>query len=634
MLNEKTNTDQFVRNLIDDIEVKYDEQTSSIREIHEALKTASKKRTGKVGKPEFVFLSKEYLIVVEDKVDIDKLVVYTEDNKISKETKALQCYAVNGAVHYAKHIALNTSFKKIFAIGIAGDRKHHEIKPYFVSEDEVVGLTNLETFENLRPSNIERYFKLEVLKEVPPEEIELRDIITYSKDLHEDLRNYGQLSEQEKPLVVSAILLAMEDINFSINSLIGNDIKTDGDKIFEALKNYLEKVKVAPDVKKQVILDQFTFIKTRVQLNKVNNTLGKTPLRYFTESLDTNIRHAIKSNIKEDVLGRFYGEFVKYSGGDGKGLGIVLTPTHITELMCDLVGIKSMDVVLDPSTGTGTFLLSAMNKMIAQVINQNDIENIKRNQLHGVEIREDLFTIATTNMILRGDGKSNLRRNDIFSMSQEEMAKIKATVGLMNPPYSQAKTEDTQHLSELSFILKLLNSLEVRGRCAVIVPQSTMIGKNKNDKNIKKIILDGHTLESVVTLNKDTFYGVGTNPCIAVFTAGIPQDEEKRVKFINFSDDGYKVVKHIGLVATELAKDRKKQLLDAYFDKKEVPTSFMVKSNVTAEDEWLHSYFYYNDEIPTLEDFKNSIANFMTFEFNMRAHGKGYIFNGGEANES
>ena len=634
MPNEITLTDQFVRKNLDSLNLKYDEQGTSIKEVKEALKNGSKTGKGGVGKPEFVLQVKDFLIVIEDKKDNDKNIKWTDEKEISLETKAKTDYATNGAVHYAKHIAENSSFKKIFAIGITGDEKHHIIQPVYVTDQEIIILDELETLENFKEENIEGYYKTEVLKETPSEQIELQEIIKLSKQLHEDLRNYGQLSEHEKPLVVSAILLALQDVNFSIDMLIGNQVSKDGKKIFDSLSNYLDEVEVTPDFKKRTILDQFSFIKSRVKLNQIDSNLGKTPLRYFTEFIKDKILTAIKSNIKEDVLGRFYGEFVKYSGGDGKGLGIVLTPSHITDLMCDLVDLKPNDIVLDPCSGTAGFLISAMHKMLEKVdtldLSEDDKteykKKIKQNQLHGIEIREDLYTIATTNMILRGDGKSNLRRMDFINADIEDIQKINATVGLMNPPYSQAKNEATAHLSELSFIIRLLDSLAPNARCAVIVPQSTMIGKTKRDKENKKRLLKHHTLEAVITLNKETFYGVGTNPCIAVFTAHEPHDPEKRVKFFNFEDDGYVVRKHIGLVATELAKDRKKKLLDVYFDKDEAPTSFMVKSTIKATDEWLHSFYYFNDEIPSVEDFKKTMADYLTFEFDMRSHGKEYLF--------
>lgn len=164
-------------------------------------------------------------------------------------------------------------------------------------------------------------------------------------------------------------------------------------------------------------------------------------------------------------------------------------------------------------------------------------------------------------------------------------------------------------------------------RCAVIVPNSTMTGKTAEDKLVKEDIFSEHTLEGVISLNKNTFYRVGTVPCIAIFTAREPHPKDKKVKFINFEDDGFEVKKHIGLVETERAKDRKAYLLDCWFGKiTNYPTKFMVETTVEAKDEWLHSYYYYNDEIPNYDEFKNSIADYLTFEFNMISHGKGYLF--------
>ena len=49
----------------------------------------------------------------------------------------------------------------------------------------------------------------------------------------------------------------------------------------------------------------------------------------------------------EDFIGRFYGEFMSYSGGDGQSLGIILTPAHICELFCDLLDVQPTDIVLE-----------------------------------------------------------------------------------------------------------------------------------------------------------------------------------------------------------------------------------------------------------------------------------------------
>ena len=230
-------------------------------------------------------------------------------------------------------------------------------------------------------------------------------------------------------------------------------------------------------------------------------------------------------------------------------------------------------------------------------------------------------------MILRGDGQSNLICGDFFANDADDLQLLGATVGFMNPPYSQAKNAATAHLSELRFINHLLNSVVSGGRVAVIVPVSAMIGKTRDDKIVKGDILRRHTLEGVISLNKNTFYRIGTVPCVAVFTAGEPHLQSKRVKFINFEDDGFEVKKHVGLIETERAKDKKFYLLDCWHGKiKDAPSKFMVETTIEPQDEWLHSFYYYNDELPADVDFNNTVADYLTFEFNMIAHGREYLF--------
>lgn len=101
----------------------------------------------------------------------------------------------------------------------------------------------------------------------------------------------------------------------------------------------------------------------------------------------------------------------------------------------------------------------------------------------------------------------------------------------------------------------MLDSLSEDARAIVIIPQSSVTGKTTTEKTIKRNILKHHTLEGVITLNNNTFYGVGTNPCIAIFTAGVPHPKEEKCKFINFEDDGFIVAKHVGLVDNGTAKD-------------------------------------------------------------------------------
>lgn len=635
MANEKK-LDFFIGKLLESAKIDFTPNASSIKEIQDALKTASKKGTGKSGFPEFVGISNDFILVIEDKADIEKQVLYKDDNEqeISLDTKAVLDYAENGALHYANAIIQKTNFKKVFAFGCSGDEKHHIIRPIYVDTKGYKLLEKVENFENFSKANIDKFYKEQVLGETPQETLELEDILKKSSELHEHLRNYGQLGDAEKPLVVSALLLALSEKSFSIDSLTGDDVKTDGEKIFDALSTHMTRVDVKPEVKKQKVLDQFALIKNRQRLSQKDvkveiskdTYLEKTPLKFFAEYINKNILSSVITNTTEDVLGRFYGEFIRYSGGDGQTLGVVLTPKHITELFTELADLKPTDKIFDPCCGTGGFLIAGMHKMLSEATSQTDKSKIKQERIHGIETREDMFAIATTNMILRGDGKSNLINDDFLRRSSDELRANKYTVGFINPPYSQAKNKDTAHLSEINFIKHLLDSLADGARCMAIVPQSTMVGKTREDKLVKSKILEQHTLEGVITLNKNTFYGIGTNPCIAIFTAHKPHSRKKYCKFINYEDDGFVVSKHIGLVETERAKEKKAHLINCWLHDAPAESKFMVKTTIEPDDEWLHSFYYFNDEIPKEAEFEKTIGDYLTFEFSMIMQGRGYLF--------
>lgn len=636
MAKKEVKTDLWVYDLLRQAEIPFDAQGSEIKEINEALKTASKNGTGNVGFPEYICVVKDYLLVIEDKASLSKHIKLDSKNQISTEVNAVRDYAVNGALFYAKHLAKYTTYKKILAFGVSGDERKHKISPLYVDETEFHReLPEVQSFISFNEDNIDEYYTREVLKEDTDTEKETAEILKDAAVLHEDLRNYGNLLDTEKPLIVSGIMLALRETefkNFSISDLTGDAIKTDGQKIYDAIDSNLKRANVSPAVKKDKILGQFAFIKDTVKLNEIDEKLNKTPLKHFSEFLYSKIYRSIRySKSAEDYIGRFYGEFMSYSGGDGQTLGIILTPKHITQLFCDLLNLKPDDVVFDPCCGTAGFLIAAMHNMLKKADNDMQRKNIRQNQLHGIELRPNMFTIATTNMILRGDGKSNLINDDFLKQDPNKLQLKQATVGMMNPPYSQGSKQNP-NLYEIAFTEHLLDSLSVGARCAVIVPQSTMTGKSKEEASIKENILKNHTLEGVITLNKDTFYGVGTMPCIALFTAGEPHPANKICKFINFEDDGYKVAPHIGLLETESAKDKKQHLLDVWFDRIESETKFCVKTTIEADDEWLHSFYYFNDEIPTEADFEETIGDYLTFEFSMIMQGREYLFK--EKNEN
>ena len=630
MAKKEVKTDLWVYDLLKDAGIKLDPQGCSIKEVNEALKTASKKGTGNVGFPEYVGVVKDFLIVIEDKSDISFHEKLDKTGAISSETKDVMEYAINGALFYGRHLIKNTSYEKIIAFGVSGNAKRHKITPIYVEDTEpYTKLEDVESFISFNEDNIDDYYRKNILHEDTSEK-DLKTVLKDAADLHEDLRVYGSLGTREKPIVVSGILLALDEIergNFEIKSLKGDKIKTDGQKIFDAIESKLLRDPIKPERKRDKIFAQFNIFKTSEILNTINPTLEKTPLRYFAEFLYKHIYKTIKlTTTSEDYLGRFYSEFMSYGGGDGQELGIILTPKHITDLFCDLAQLKKDDVVLDPCCGTAGFLVAAMHHMLKLTDDESEKRHIRQKQLHGIEIEDYMFTIAVTNMILRGDGKSNIESADFLAFNSGELQLKGATVGMINPPYSLAKKKKNSALYEICFIEHMLDSLTPNARAIAIVPQSSVTGKTKEEQAVKENILKHHTLEGVITLNPDTFYGVGVNPCITIFTAGVPHPKNKECKFIDFREDGFKVSPHIGLIDTGNALDKRQHLLEVWTGRMEAPTKFCVKSTIEATDEWLHAFYYFNDEIPTEADFDKTIADYLTFEFSMIAQGRGYLF--------
>lgn len=651
MAKKEVEIDLWVAKQLDECDIKFDAQGSNTKEINDALKTASKRGTGKAGYPEYVAVIGDFVLVIEDKAALDKHINLTDKGVIDTEVKSVTGYAVNGAYFYGKHIAQNSNFKKVFAVGVSGDEKHRKITPLWVDDREgYKQLPDIESFVWFSPGNINEYYTRYVLEEATDVEKTTEQILKDAANLHEYLRTYGTLKDQDKPLVVAGILLALDEIEyggFSIDSLTGDQIagNRDGDKLMNAIRTRLTRSNVGPDAKKDKLLAEFGILQTSFRLNEINETLskkhgkthgetlGKTPLKFYTEFLYEHVFKNIKyQKTSEDFIGRFYGEFMSYSGGDGQTLGIILTPHHITDLMCDLVDIQPDDVVLDPTCGTAGFLISAMHKMLSMADSDQQRKNIKKKQLHGYELQSNMFAVAAANMILRRDGNSNLECSDFLGKEWAQVQLKGATVGLMNPPYSQGTKADPSQY-ELSFIKHMLNSLTEGARAAVIVPQSSMTGKSKAEQAFKDAIMKHHTLEGVITCNTDTFYGVGTNPVIAVFTAHEPHPKDRVCKFIDFRDDGYEVSAHVGLVEGNSAKDKRQHLLDVWFGRVEAPSKFCVESTVEPDDEWLHSFYYFNDEIPTDADFEKSIGDYLTFEFSMVMQNREYLFEEGADDE-
>ena len=290
MAKKEVKTDLWVARQLDDSKIKYDAQGSDVKEINDALQSASKRGTGNAGYPEYVAVVKDFVIVIEDKADLTKHQKLSNTGILSIDQKDIADYAVNGAYFYAKHIAQNSSFHKIFAIGVSGDEKHHKITPLYVDDrDGYKQLPDIESFTSFTAVNIDEYYTRYVLAEKTDVEKTTEEILKDAAELHEYLRTYGSLKDQDKPLVVSGILLALDDKFFKPDDLLGDETTTDGQLIYDAIQRRLKASNVGPDAKRDKLMSEFSIIRTSARLNEVDAKLGKTPLKFYTEFLKKNV---------------------------------------------------------------------------------------------------------------------------------------------------------------------------------------------------------------------------------------------------------------------------------------------------------------------------------------------------------
>jgi len=309
-----------------------------------------------------------------------------------------------------------------------------------------------------------------------------------------------------------------------------------------------------------------------------------------------------------DVVGQFYGEFLKYTGGDKKALGIVLTPRHITELFALLANVNKNSKVLDICAGTGGFLIAAMHQMMRSATTEAEKESIRKQRLIGVEQLPNMFTLAASNMILRGDGKANLHQSSCFDEAvTAAIKKLHCTVGLLNPPYSQ-KDED---LHEFYFIRHMLDCLKEGGTGVVVVPMSCAVGPHP----MKAEILKQNTLEAVMSLPDELFYPVGTIPCVMVFTAGVPHETSARKSWFGYwKRDGFTKTKHRGRVDLHNEWSEIRSRWVESFRNREVRAGESVMRQVGASDEWcVEAYMETDYSKLTRDQFEKAIRDYAVY---------------------
>ena len=635
------------------------EQESLNTEIDQALNDYFSKNGGKGGnRPDAKMILKandgrDYPILIEYKGYKDKLVKLDDEGNVANKTAKNQpdftninSYAVNGAVHYANAVLHYTSYTDVIAIGVTGHKSTdgkiiHQIGVYYVSKSnfgigqKVADYTDLsflkkehfsEFIEKVKQLSLPQK-EIERLKERREQEI-MASLVKLNNDIFKSEKG---LSENDRVYLVAASIMAtLGDVDNKVYPLTKADLKsseernnTDGDIMLRKIESFLDAKKLPKD-KKDLIVRTLQNTLTTDNINKPTD--GESQLKRVFIKIVDDLGIYYKIGLTTDFTGKLFNEMYSWLGFTQDQLNdVVLTPSYVSTLLCRLARVNKDSYVWDFATGSAGLLVAAMNEMLIDA--KNTIKSpeklalkeaeIKANQLLGLEILSNVYMLAVLNMIMMGDGSSNILNKDSLAFNGhygfgKTDEKFPADAFVLNPPYSAEG-------NGMIFVEKALSMME-KGYAAIIIQNSAGSGKATE---YNKSILQHSTLLASIKMPIDLFIGkssVQTN--IYVFRVGEAHQKDDIVKFIDFSNDGYtrsdrkKASKN--LFDTDRAKERYQEVVDLVrFGKS--------KLNILTEKEYYEGHIDPEDGAdwnqsapidtkPTLEDFKKTVSNYLAWE--------------------
>ncbi|VYS98815.1 N-6 DNA methylase [Campylobacter ureolyticus] len=635
------------------------EQESLNNEIDKALNEYYSKNGGVGGnRPDAKLLLQDkemkfYPILIEYKGYKDKLIKLDNDGNVENKTaknesnfKNINSYALNGAVHYANAILHYTSYSEIIAIGMTGykdefDELKHEIAVYYVSKEnfgigQKVGEFN--DFSFLKKENFDNF--IEKIKELKLSQSELEklksqretEINTSLIKLNNDIyQNEKGLGENDRVYLVAASIMATLGVAGKVSPLEKEDLEssteqgnTDGDIILRKINAFLS-TKNLPKDKKDLIIRTLTNTLTTENINKPHN--GESQLkRVFTKIVD-DLGIYYKIGLTTDFTGKLFNEMYSWLGFTQDKLNdVVLTPSYIAKLLVKLARVDRNSYVWDFATGSAGLLVAAMNEMIndakKHLKSPDEFKQkeacIKANQLLGLEVLSSIYMLAILNMIMMGDGSSNiLNKDSLLNFSGDygfgnTNEKFPATTFVLNPPYSAKGCG-------MIFVQKALSMMK-SGYAAIIIQSSAGSGKAVDEN---KEILKNNTLLASIKMPIDLFVGKSSvQTYIYVFKVGEAHHKDEVVKFIDFSDDGYtrtnRKKSSTNLTDSNNAKGRYAELVNLVRFGKTKLEIFTEKEYYEGHidpnrgDDWNQSAPI--DTRPSLDDFKKTVADYLAFE--------------------
>jgi len=579
----------------DDKRITVEEQQSDNTKIRKLLKNASKHGEGN-GFPDFIAYSSDYpelILIVECKADINKHESDTLDNYSN--------YAVDGSLLYTSFLSKEFD---VLSIGISGETdSKHRISHYLqlkgeknfhkIFSDTILSIE--EYYEGINKSNFK--FNQDYAK-----------LVVYTKTLNE-LLHAKKIKESQRALLISGILIGLKSEAFKSGYKKHKTVKLLVDNLYTTIGGELANSDI-PSKTVAVLTQAFTFLKTNSTLT--DEKTGKKFLEDLIDEIDKEINGFMITHKYVDTVSQFYVEFLRYANND-KGLGIVLTPPHITELFVDLAGVDKNSIVLDNCCGTGGFLISAMKQMLIDAKGDKGKEkDIKGNQLVGIEFQDDIYTLLVSNMIIHRDGRTNIYWGDCFEKIRDVKEKFKPNVGLLNPPY-KTKASD---IEEFEFILNNLDALEPGGTCVAIIPISCVIEKTATAQSLRQRILEKHTLEAVLSMPEELFHNskVNTVTCAVIITAHKPHLKGKKTWFAYCRNDGFVKVKNKGRIDANHTWNGIKNRWVTAFNNREVINDFSLMREVNCNDEWcIEAYLETDYTTFEIVDYETTVKKYLMF---------------------
>ena len=636
------------------------EQDAPNDEIKNALLEYESKQGGSGGnRPDCNLLLKDnkgnwWPVLIEYKGYKDRLVKLDSEGHVANrnakgqpEFKNISQYAVNGAIHYANALLHYTSYEHVIAIGITGykdsatNKLHHELGVYYVGKSNYGAGQRIGDFTDLSflaPQHFESFVEqvrnltldpeaLEKLKQRREQEINI-SLVKLNNDIYQ---NEKGISESGRVYLVAATIIATLGVPNKVTPLEKNDLKSseeqgnrDGDIIVRKIEAFLAEKKIPKD-KQELIVRTLQNTLTTDNINRP--TKGESQLkRVFCKVVD-DLGIYYKIGLSTDFTGRLFNEMYNWLGFTQDKLNdVVLTPSYVATLLVRLARVNRNSYVWDFATGSAGLLVAAMNEMLLDAkANINSPEQllikeaeIKASQLLGLEILENIYMLAILNMILMGDGSSNILNRDSLQDFDghygfgDTSKTFPADAFVLNPPYSAPG-------NGMVFVERALSMMS-HGYAAIIIQNSAGSGKAVE---YNKRILQHSTLLASIKMPIDLFIGkssVQTN--IYVFRIGEAHKADDIVRFIDFSNDGYTRTNRkkaaINLRDTDHARQRYQEVVDIvrvgksalhYLEEKDFFEGHIDPKNGA---DWNQTTPI--DTRPTLDDFRRTVADYLAWE--------------------